>query len=365
MKTKQIKNITYVPLSQYGYTMPAEWEKHAGTWLSYPHNPKSFFSRLSEAQDAFAKLVGIIAEGERVHVNVNDDGMEEDLKRRLVAHGVTKNVTLHHFPTNDAWCRDHGAIFLTKNQTSEVCELPKFGSGLMIATEWVFNSWGGKYPHDKDAEIAHKMANYLGVQGFSSPMVLEGGSLEVNGEGVLLTTESCLLNKNRNPELSRQEIEEILADVFGFQKILWLKDGILGDDTDGHIDDLSRFTDPETIVTVIEENKADDNFDVLQENLELLKTFKNQKGRPFKIATLPMPDPLYYDGERLPASYANFYICNAAVIVPTFGCSNDERALNILRDLFPQKRVIGIDASAVIVGLGTFHCLTQQVPVSS
>jgi agmatine deiminase len=233
----------------------------------------------------------------------------------------------------------------------------------MIATDWIFNAWGGKYPAAKDNKIAKKMAAFLGVDCFSYPFVLEGGSIDVNGEGVLLTTELCLLNKNRNPKFSKVEIERILKSNLGITKILWLKDGIVGDDTDGHIDDIARFTDPRTIVTVVEENKKDGNHEILKENLAMLKSFRNIDGSPFRVVTLPMPDPIFYrKDERLPASYANFYIANSIVLLPVFGCPQDKEAVRILKGLFKDRKIVPIDASDIIVGLGTCHCLTQQIP---
>ncbi|MBF0386554.1 MAG: agmatine deiminase family protein [Candidatus Omnitrophica bacterium] len=339
-------------LSSLGYTMPAEWEPHRGTWLTYPHNPKSFFTKLKGSQEAFADIVMHLAKVEEVHVNVNDEAMARDLAGKLKKRQVTKNVFWHRFVSNDAWCRDHGCIVLKHRQT-----------GSLVATDWIFNAWGGKYPAAKDNRIAKKMAEFLGLQCFSFPVVMEGGSLEVNGQGVLLTSESCLLNKNRNPQYSKAQIEALLKAGLGVKKILWLKDGIVGDDTDGHIDDIARFTDPRTIVTVIEPNKADKNHEICAENLALLKSFRDLDGRPFRIVTLPMPDPVYYrKDERLPASYANFYIANGIVLLPVFGCPQDKQAISILQKLFKSRSIVPVDASDLIVGLGTCHCLSQQIP---
>jgi agmatine deiminase len=333
--------------------MPAEWEKHYGTWLSYPYNPDTFFEKIDDVRDKYVEMIKWISMGEMVHVNINDEEMEEDLKKRLKEKDVDPNqVVIHRFPTNDAWCRDHGAIF--------VKDLDK---NTLVALNFKFNAWGGKYPHDLDDQIPTKMAQYLGVERIDIDMVLEGGSIDVNGEGLLLTTESCLLNSNRNPHMSKQEIEENLKKYFGVSKILWLKEGIVGDDTDGHIDDITRFVDKDTVITVIEDNKNDENYDILQENYHILKTFTDIHGKPLNIITLPMPDPVYYKGDRLPASYANFYISNYAVIVPTFRCDKDRLALEILQSVFKDRKVVGIDATDIVVGLGTFHCLTQQIPL--
>ncbi|MGC9188732.1 MAG: agmatine deiminase family protein [Sulfurihydrogenibium sp.] len=332
--------------------MPAEWEKHQGTWLSYPHNPDTFFEKIDEVRDKYVDMVKWVSMGETVHINVNDEEMEDDLKRRLKEKNVDPSkVVIHKFPTNDAWCRDHGAIF--------VKDLDK---NSLVALNFKFNAWGGKYPHELDDQIPIKMAEYLKVERIDVDMVLEGGSIDVNGAGLLLTTESCLLNPNRNPNLTKDQIEENLKRYFGVEKVLWLKEGIVGDDTDGHIDDITRFVDVDTVVTVIEDNKNDENYEILKENYEILKTFTDLNGKPLNIITLPMPDPVYYKGERLPASYANFYISNYAVVVPTFRCDKDKIAIQILQSIFKDRKVIGIDAYDIVVGLGTFHCLTQQVP---
>ena len=332
--------------------MPAEWEPHRGTWLSYPHNPKSFFTALKGAQAGFADIVAALAKVEDVHINVNDMLAERALGRQLARRKVGGNVFLHRFPTNDAWCRDHGAIFLKHA-----------GTGRVIATDWIFNAWGGKYPCAKDNRIARKMAAFLGMECFSFPWVMEGGSFDVNGAGILLTTEACLLNKNRNPSLSRKQIEKLLRSGFGVEKILWLKDGVAGDDTNGHIDDIARFADARTIITVVEDNTADANHSILAENLAALKNFRDLEGRPFRIVTLPMPRPVYYrKDERLPASYANFYIANGIVLLPVFNCPQDKEAIRVLRGVFKTRKIVPVDASAIIVGLGTCHCLSQQIP---
>lgn len=345
-------NMSFSSLSAQGYRMPAEWEPHRGTWLSYPHNPKSFFTALKGAQDAFADMVMHLARVEEVHINVNDDGMERTLVRRLERRKVSGNVFIHRFPTNDAWCRDHGCLILKNHKT-----------GRMLATDWIFNAWGGKYPSAKDNRIARKMAGFLGIDCISFPVVMEGGSLEVNGQGLLLTTQQCLLNKNRNPQFNKKQIELILKSSLGVKKILWLKDGIVGDDTDGHIDDIARFTDINTIVTVVELNKEDKNYRICEENLSLLRSFTNLEGKPFRVVSLPMPKPVYYrKNERLPASYANFYVANGIVLMPGFGCAQDKEAARILKGLFKGRKIVTVDASAIIVGLGTCHCLSQQIP---
>ncbi|MBX0312755.1 MAG: agmatine deiminase family protein [Sulfurihydrogenibium sp.] len=332
--------------------MPPEWSKHKGTWLSYPHNPDTFFEKIDNVRDKYTDMVKLLSECEEVHINVNDEEMENDVLSRLKDKKANlNNVFIHRFPTNDAWCRDHGAIFVVDRDENK-----------LVALDFKFNAWGGKYPYELDNEIPKKMAEYLNVERIEIDMVLEGGSIDVNGNGLLLTTESCLLNPNRNPNMSKEEIEENLKYYFGVEKILWLKEGIVGDDTDGHIDDITRFINENTVITVVEENPNDENYPILKENYEMLKTFTDMKGNKLNIITLPMPDPVYYKGDRLPASYANFYISNKYVIVPIFNCDKDKIALEILQSVFTDRVVVGIDASDIVVGLGTFHCLTQQIP---
>ncbi|MFC2149518.1 agmatine/peptidylarginine deiminase [Candidatus Auribacterota bacterium] len=336
---------------QKGYQRPAEWEKHYGTWMSYPHETQTFFEKLDDVRNTYVELIKVIAQGEIVHVNVCDKEMKADLEKRLKKKKVTGNVKIHIFPTNDAWCRDHGAIFIKNRKNNNVA-----------ATCWKFNSWGGKYPHDLDESIPGKMAEYLKMDRYETGMILEGGSIEVNGNGVCLATESCLLNPNRNHDMSREEIEGELQKYLGVKKILWLGEGITGDDTDGHIDDITRFVNETTLLTVVEEEQSSIDFEPLKENLNRLITYTDIEGRPFNIVTLPMPDPVMYKGNMLPASYANFYIANSAVIVPTFNCWQDKAALDIIGRYFPDRKVVGIDSSDVVIGLGSFHCLTQQIP---
>lgn len=335
--------------------MPAEWEPHQATWLSWPHNVESWPGKMESIYPAYAKMVAVLARSETVHINVDDDEMEQAAREWLESYKARGDIRFHYFPTNDAWCRDHGAIFIIEQQEGHPPAL--------VATNWGYNAWGGKYPpYDLDDAIPPKMAEVLGVRCIEGGMILEGGSIDVNGEGLLLTTEQCLLNPNRNPHLSRGEIEARLCEVFGVERVLWLKDGIVGDDTDGHIDDIARFVAPDTVVTMVEENAEDENFMVLHENLVRLQEMTDQHGTPLKIVTLPMPPAVFYEGERLPASYANFYIANHTILVPFFNHPNDIRAQEILQDLFPSRRVVGIDCTDIIWGFGAFHCLTQQVP---
>lgn len=340
--------------------MPAEWEPHRATWLSWPHNAESWPGKLDLVRPIYAQMVAALARSEPVHINVNDAAMEAEARKLLRQAGADGTITFHHFPTNDAWCRDHGAIFVTRPATGDEGDAP------LAATDWGYNAWGGKYPpYDLDNQIPARMAEYLNVPRFAGDMILEGGSIDVNGQGLLLTTEQCLLNPNRNPQLTRTQIEERLRALLGVQQIIWLGEGIVGDDTDGHIDDITRFVAPDTVVTALEENPADENFAPLQANLERLCAVRDQHGRPLKIVPLPMPPAVVYAGQRLPASYLNFYIANRVVLVPFFNHPDDQHVQNVLQELFPDREIVGIDCSDIVWGLGAWHCLTQQVPASS
>lgn len=288
-----------------------------------------------------------------MRINVNDEQMTSFAKQQLIAAGVDlRRVEFFEFPTNDAWCRDHGPAFLINPETKQ-----------KVIVDWGYNAWGNKYPpYDLDDVIPTKIAERMGLQVYHPDIVMEGGSVDFNGAGTILTTTACLLNKNRNPQLNRLQIEGYLQNYYGAKQILWLGDGIVGDDTDGHIDDIARFVNEDTVVAVIEENKNDENYHILQQNLKTLKTMRLLNGKQLNIVELPMPDMVVYRGQRLPASYANFYIANSSVIVPTYRSKNDERALDVLQSCFPDRKVIGIDSTDIIWGLGSFHCLSQQEP---
>ncbi len=338
-----------------GYTMPAEWAPHRGTWLSWPHKEASWPGKFAPVPPIFARMVHYLAEGEEVHINVLDDAMAADVHARLAAEGVNlHNVFLHRFPTNDAWCRDHGPIFVQRRGPQGTEE---------AIIDWDYNAWGNKYPpYDLDDVIPTLVGREFGIPVFHPGIVMEGGSIEVNGAGTLLTTEACLLNPNRNPHLSKPEVEQYLKDYLGVRHILWLGDGIEGDDTDGHVDDLTRFVSPTTVVTVVETNQADANYEPLRDNLKRLRTMSDQDGRALEVVTLPMPRRLEHEGQRLPASYANFYIGNRVVLVPTYDPKTDGQALDTLQRLFPTRRVIGINCIDLVWGLGAFHCVSQQWP---
>jgi agmatine deiminase len=337
-----------------GYRMPAEWEPHAATWLSWPRREGiSFPGSFERVLPALRAMVESLIESEQVCINVCNGAHEAEA--REVLRGLSMDrITFYTIPTNEPWCRDHGPIFLTRDTD------PK-----LAVVDWDYNAWGGKYPPcDLDEVVPTRVAEILKLPVFYPRMILEGGSIDVNGAGALLTSESCLLNKNRNPDFSRAEIEQHLRDYLGVSEILWLGEGIEGDDTDGHIDDLSRFVAEKTVVTVVEEDREDANYKPLQQNLARLREMKID-GSKIDVVTMPMPKKIVREDLRLPASYANFYIANSVVLLPTFADPNDEIALSTLQKLFPNRRVIGIDCRELIWGLGTFHCLTQQQPAIS
>jgi agmatine deiminase len=336
-----------------GYRWPAEWEVHEATWLAWPHKESSWPGKFDRIPPVFVEMVRALIEGERVRILVRS-AEEEAVVRAQLSHGGvdTGPVEIWTLPTDDAWIRDHGPTFVVRP-----------GEPSVAAVDWGYNAWGGKYPPwDRDAVVARSIADRLRMPRFAAGMILEGGSIDGDGEGTILTTESCLLNPNRNPELDRAAIEERLVEFLGAEKVLWLGDGIVGDDTDGHVDDITRFVAPGEVVTAVEESESDENHAALQANLERLAGMTDARGRSLRVHRLPMPGAVYEGGDRLPASYANFYIGNAAVLVPTFADPADGPALEILQGLFPGRRVVGIHARDLVWGLGAFHCLTQQQP---
>ncbi|EAZ80821.1 agmatine deiminase family protein [Algoriphagus machipongonensis] len=340
--------------SELGYYFPAEFAPHASTWLSWPHKEDSWPGKIHTIYPAYSEFIKIVAQGEKVNINVADEAMKAFATKQLVDAGVNlSQINFHLFPTNDAWCRDHGPAFLINPNADEKKALVK----------WNYNAWGNKYPpHDLDNQIPYRIAEHLNIPCFNAGIVMEGGSVEFNGKGTLLTSRACLLNENRNPHLIQSQIEKYLCDFYGVHNILWVEDGIVGDDTDGHIDDITRFVNEDTVVTVVEENKLDENHFLLEENLQLLKQMRLEDGKQLNIVELPMPEAKYYEDQRLPASYANFYIANEAVVVPTFRDKNDQKALDILSDCFKDRKVVGVDSLDIIWGLGSFHCLSQQEP---
>jgi agmatine deiminase len=336
-----------------GFRMPAEWEPQAAVWLSWPHNRSTWPGQFRPIPRVFAGIVARLSRFEPVRINCAAS-LQPRAKRLCAQAGADMTrVTFYNHPTNDAWCRDHGPIFVRQARTGEVA-----------VTDWVHNAWGGKYPpYDLDNKIPPRIARKLGLRRFENDMVLEGGSIDVNGRGLLLTSEQCLLNPNRNPQLTRAQIEQNLKDYLGVNTVLWVGEGIVGDDTDGHIDDMTRFYQPDGLVTVIEPDARDANHRPLQENLERLQGFRTPAGGKFDIITLPMPRPFGFRGQQVPASYANFLIINGAVLVPQFRQrQRDAAACAILRDCFRGREIIPIDCYHLVWGLGTLHCLSQQQP---
>ena len=338
-----------------GYFMPAEWEPHEATWLAWPHKEASWPGNFAPIPAIWAQMAKHLSKGEKIHILVRDAAMEAETRRVLRASDATNpNIYLHQVPTNDSWMRDAGPIFLKNRDPRKP----------LLILDWIYNSWGGKYPpYDDDDAIPQRVAEILDLNFVQPGIVLEGGSIDVNGAGLLLTSEQCLLDKNRNPHLSREQIEKYLRDFIGARKIIWLAQGIEGDDTDGHVDDLTRFVSADTVVTVVEDNPNDENYEPLQKNLERLSSMTDLQGKSLKIMELPMPKPIIYKDTRLPASYANFYVANAVVLVPTYDCPDrDERACEILRDCFPGREIVPICSTELVWGLGAFHCVTQQQP---
>ncbi|MEP6648063.1 MAG: agmatine deiminase family protein [Saprospiraceae bacterium] len=340
--------------AQNGYYFPAEFALHTATWLSWPHNPDTWPGKIETVFKPYSQFIKILAEGEYVHINVADAAMENQARKILMSHDVSlERIKFFHHPTNDAWCRDHGPAFLINPDSRQ----PK------VIVDWGHNAWGGKYPpFDLDDVIPTLIGKAYDIPVYHPGIIMEGGSVDFNGQGTLITSTSCLLNPNRNPHLSKDEIEKYLMDYYGVEQVLWVDEGIIGDDTDGHIDDTVRFYNEDSVITVIEHNKADENYTPLKHNLKQLQTMRLLNDRQLNIVELPMPDAIYYNDQRLPASYANFYISNLHVIVPTFRSDRDEEALTIIQSCFPDRTVVGIDSVDVIWGLGSFHCLSQQEP---
>lgn len=337
-----------------GYRLPAEWEPHAGTWLSWPHNRSTWPHQLEVVEEAFAAMVRALAPHEAVHVNVLDEAQAARVRRRCDAAGVTGSVHLHVLPTDDAWIRDYGALVVVRDRA---------GRRERAATTWTFNSWGEKYPpweHD-DAAAGH-MAALLGLPVFEGGLVLEGGAIDVDGAGLLLTTRSCLLPPRRNPGWNEQAVTGRLRAFFGAERVLWLDGRLAGDDTDGHVDTMARFVAAGRVLAVASDRADDPDRDVTQANLETLRAARTPRGERLEVLRLPAPAPVYDAGARLPASYANFYVANGVVLVPTYRDAADEEAVGVIGRCFPERRVVAIDCRDVVWGLGALHCLTQQIP---
>jgi agmatine deiminase len=349
--------MTVSPAAQ-GWLMPAEWQPHEATWIAWPHHRADWPGKFTMIPWVYGEIVKHLHTGERVHILVNDSAHEKRAGTVLGRVGVDiRQVRFFPIPTDRVWTRDSGPIFLTHP------------AGKLAMTDWHFNAWAKYTNWQNDDQVPARINESLRLKCWqprvkTRRVVLEGGSIDVNGTGLLLTTEECLLSpiQARNPHLDRAGLERVLADYLGIVKVLWLGNGIAGDDTHGHVDDLARFVAPGTVVTMIENNRADPNHAPLEENLRRLQGMTDLAGKALEVVTLPMPAPLIFAGQRLPASYANFYIGNEKVLVPTFNDANDRLALGILADLFPKRTIVGIHAVDLVWGLGTLHCLTQQQP---
>lgn len=332
--------------------MPAEWAPHEAIWLSWPHDRESFGAGLPGAERAYVELIRAIHKTERVELLVVGPPMRARVSETLSKAGVDLGRVVFRLRRYaDVWFRDYGPTFLLD------------GRGKRAMVHWIFNAWGGKYKElEADTEIPKDIEADLGIETFRPGIVMEGGSIDVDGGGTLLTTEQCLLNKNRNPRLSRAEIERTLSEYLSIDKVIWLKEGIAGDDTDGHIDDIARFTAPRTVACAREDGRSDANFEPLKECFEALEAAKDASGRALDVVALPMPDAVEAGGRRLPASYANFYIGNEVVLAPVFGCRQDAAALKTLELLFPSRRIAPIPCRDLVRGMGTVHCVSQQQP---
>lgn len=352
--------------AEQGYRLPAEWEPHAATWIAWPHERSDWPGKFGPVPWVYAEIVRLLARSEPVFIVVNSKAERRRARDKLEAHGVDLGrVCFFTAPTDRVWLRDSAPSFVVRIDA----EHP------VGAVHWKFNGWA-KYPnHRRDTRLPRAIADALelprwrpragGDDGRAERVVLEGGAIDVNGRGTLLTTEECLLDpvvQARNPGLTRPGYEQVFAEMFGVRHVIWLGRGIVGDDTHGHVDDCARFVDPTTVVAAVEDDPSDPNYEPLRENLDRLRAATDQEGRPLKVVELPMPDPVEFDGCRLPASYANFYIANGVVIVPTFNDPADRQALNTLAGLFPDRQVIGVHSLDLVLGLGTLHCLTHEMP---
>ena len=338
--------------AELGYSMPAEWAKHDSTWLSWPKNPLTFPPEiLPKVEAAYVQMIEALTKGERVDLLVNDQEAEDHVRSMTSA----KNLVFHTITSADVWMRDYGPIFVKKGAGRKAS---------VAATKWTFNAWGSKYddllPDDK---AGMEVAKASGKRVFEAGIVLEGGSIDVNGAGSLMTTEQCLLNRNRNPQLAKPELERYLKDYLGVSSVIWLAKGVAGDDTDGHIDDIARFVDENTVVCMDEKDPNDSNRGKLKRNQGILSGFRDSEGRRLRVVTVEMPSGVSAEDGRLPASYANFYVGNAAVLVPVFGdARRDSAALETLSEFFPGRRVVPINSRELVYGFGGIHCVTQQQP---
>jgi agmatine deiminase len=338
-----------------GFTFPAEWHQHRATWLTFPHNDASWQDdRLAKMYPQYLAFIKAVSQGENVGIVANDERLKQYITTELERINVDlSKIEFVIKPTNDAWCRDHGPAFLINPETKQ-----------KMIVDWGHNAWGGKYPpYDDDNRTPQAIAKYLDLPFVTPGIIMEGGSVEFNGAGSLLTSKSCLLNQNRNAHLNQEQIEEYLSDYYGIDQILWVEAGIAGDDTDGHIDDTTRFISEDTVIAAVENDPNDENYEILQTNLKMMKEMRLLNGKQLNIIEIPMPKAVIIDGFRTPGSYVNFLMCNAGVIVPVFNNSNDQIAIDILEKAMPDKKIIPLEATEIIWGQGSFHCLSQQEPV--
>jgi agmatine deiminase len=353
--------------------MPAEWEPHAATWLAWPHFKDDWPGKFEPILWVYAEIIRHLARHERVELIVNDAASEKRARKTLDrANALSDNVGFHRWKTNRVWTRDSGCTFVLDTPSSPAKSRDVLSPAQLAAVKWRFNAWAKYSNWREDEKIGSAMAGAAGAAELrplfrKQRVVLEGGSIDVNGQGTLLTTEECLLSKvqQRNPGMARKDYEKVFAGYLGIKNVIWLGSGVTGDDTHGHVDDITRFVAPDTVVTVVESDPADPNYEPLRENIRRLRAATDQDGHPLAIIELPMPAPVIFEGRRLPASYGNFYIANGVVLVPVFNDPNDRYALDILADLFPDRDVIGIYSGDLIWGFGAMHCMTQQQPVVS
>jgi agmatine deiminase len=340
---------------ELGYYFPAEFAPHVATWLSWPHKEASWPGKINSIYPSYVKFIKELTKGELVRINVVDRVMQEQATEWLTRYDADlSKIEFYLHPTNDAWCRDHGPAFLINPGAAHQ----------KVIVDWGYNAWGNKYPpYELDDVVPTRIAEHFNLPVWHPGIVMEGGSVEFNGAGTLLTSTACLLNPNRNPHLDQNQIENYLRNYYGVEQILWVDEGIVGDDTDGHIDDTVRFVNADTVLATVESDRSDENYELLQTNLRQLKGMRLTGNRSLNVVELPMPTALYYEDQRLPCSYANFYIANRSVIVPIFQCKQDEMALRIIEQCFPGREVVGIDSVDIIWGLGSFHCLSQQEPL--
>jgi agmatine deiminase len=350
------------------YRMPAEWEPHAATWLAWPHYKLDWPGKFEPIPWVFAEIIRYLTRDERVELIVKDAAADKSARRTLkLAHALNENIRFHRWPTDRIWTRDSGCAFVWPCGAGA----PARETSAMAAVKWQFNAWA-KYPNWKrDEKIGSLMAETVGVNEIQAVfrkkrVVLEGGSIEVNGNGTLITTEECLISRvqQRNPGMKKRDYERVFAEYLGASNIIWLGSGIVGDDTHGHVDDITRFVSPDTVVTCVDSDPASENYEALRENVRRLRDATVEDGKPLATIDLPMPAPVYFEGRRLPASYANFYIANRTVLVPVFNDPNDRVALDILADIFPDREVVGIYCGDLIWGFGAIHCMTQQQPAA-